>query len=175
MTLIPTMGTTPTWALALIYWLHMLATIIWIGSLAAVVLLILPIARSSLQAIDFAAFLEKVQRRLDPAAWLSLMILLGTGMFQMSASPQYQGFLAVDSRWAIAILVKHLVFIGMVAVSAYLTWGVLPALRRTALRRAKESSSIDTDRLTRHEIRLLRVNFILGVIILGLTALARVS
>jgi len=71
--------------------------------------------------------------------------------------------------------VKHLVFIGMVAVSAYLTWGILPALRRTALRRLKEGSSSDTDRLTQHEVRLLRVNFILGVIILGLTALARVS
>ncbi len=175
MILIPTMGTTPAWALALIYWLHMLATIIWIGGLAAVVLLILPSARSSLQASDFAAFLEKVQRRLDPAGWLSLLILLGTGMFQMSASPNYQGFLAIDSRWAIAILVKHLVFIGMVAVSAYLTWGLLPALRRSALLRAKQGSSVDTDRLTRHEIWLLRVNFILGVIILGLTALARVS
>lgn len=169
------MGTTPAWALALIYWLHMLATIIWIGGLAAVVILILPTARSSLQASDFAAFLEKVQRRLDPAGWLSLLILLGTGMFQMSASPSYQGFLAFNNRWAIAILIKHLVFLGMVAISAYLTWGLLPALRRSALLRAKEGSSINTAQLTRREIRLLRLNFILGVIILGLTALARVS
>jgi len=169
------MGTTPAWALALIYWLHMLATIVWIGGLAAVVLLILPAARNSLPAGDFATFLEKVQRRLDPAGWLSLVVLLGTGLFQMSSSPNYEGFLAIDNRWAIAILVKHLFFIGMVAVSAYLTWGLLPALRRNALLRAKGGSSDETDRLTRREIWLLRMNFILGVIILGLTALARVS
>jgi uncharacterized membrane protein len=169
------MGTTPAWALALIYWLHMLATILWIGGLAAVVIIILPAAGNSLQASDFAAFLEKVQHRLDPAGWLSLLILLGTGMFQMSASPDYQGFLAINSRWAMAILVKHLVFIGMVAVSAYLTWGLLPALRRSALLRAKGGSSDDTKRLTQKEIWLLRVNLILGVVILGLTALARVS
>lgn len=169
------MGTTPAWALALIYWLHMLATIVWIGGLAAVVLLILPAARNSLPAGDFAAFLEKVQRRLDPAGWLSLVVLLGTGMFQMSSSPNYEGFLAFDNRWAIAILVKHLFFIGMVAVSAYLTWGLLPALRRNALLRAKGGSSDKTGQLTQREIWLLRANFILGVIILGLTALARVS
>lgn len=173
--MISNLSTTPEWALALIYWLHMLATIIWIGGLAAVVLLVLPAARQSLPPGDFAAFLEKIQRRLDPAGWLSLMVLLGTGMFQMSASPDYAGFLAFNNRWAIAILIKHLFFIGMVAVSAYLTWGLLPALRRTALRRAKESPSIETDRLAQREIWLLRVNFILGVIILGLTALARVS
>jgi putative copper export protein len=148
--------------------------IVWIGALAAVVLLILPAARSSLQPSDFASFLEKIQRRLDPAGWLCLLILLGTGMFQMSANPGYQGLLAINNRWAIAILVKHIVFIGMVAVSAYLTWGLLPALRRNALLRAKEGSSEDRDRLTQHEIWLLRVNFILGVIILGLTALARI-
>ena len=141
------MSTTPAWALALIYWLHMLATIVWIGGLAAVVLLILPAARNSLQASDFAAFLEKVQRRLDPAGWLSLMVLLGTGMFQMSASPNYQGFLAIGNRWAIAILVKHLVFIGMVAISAYLTWGLLPALRRAALQRARQLSQGTLPRL----------------------------
>jgi uncharacterized membrane protein len=173
--LILTMSTTPAWALALIYWLHMLATIVWIGGLAAVVLLILPAARTSLQANEFAILLEKVQRRLDPAGWLSLVVLLGTGMFQMSANPNYQGFLAIDSRWAIAILVKHLFFFGMVAVSAYLTWGLLPALRRNALLRTRGGSSSETDRLNQREIWLLRVNFILGVIILGLTALARVS
>lgn len=169
------MSTIPAWALALIYWLHMLATIVWIGGLAAVVLLILPAARNSFQANEFAIFLEKVQRRLDPAGWLSLVVLLGTGMFQMSANPNYQGFLAIDSRWAIAILVKHLFFIGMVAVSAYLTWGLLPALRRNALLRARGGLPVETDRLNQREIWLLRVNFALGVIILGLTALARVS
>lgn len=169
------MSTTPAWALALIYWFHMLATIVWIGGLAAVVLIILPAAHKSLPASEFAVFLEKVQRRLDPAGWLSLVVLLGTGLFQMSASPNYQGFLAIDNRWAISILIKHLVFIGMVAVSAYLTWGLLPALRRNALMRSKGGSYSEPSQLIQQEIRLLRVNFILGVIILGLTALARVS
>lgn len=169
------MNPAPVWALSLAYWLHMLATIAWIGGLAALLLLVLPAARQGLELGDYAALLERIQRRLDPLSWFSLAVLLGTGMFQMSASPNYQGFLAITNRWSTAILVKHLFFLAMIAISAYLTWGVLPALRRYALMRAKGAPAEGADRLARREMILLQTNFALGVIILALTALARVS
>jgi 4-hydroxybenzoate polyprenyltransferase len=95
-------------------------------------------------------------------------------MFQMSASPHYQGFLAIHHPWAIAILVKHALFFGMAGVSAYLTWGVLPALRRVALLGAKASPE-QKQSLQRREQRLLHLNLILGILVLALTALARVT
>jgi uncharacterized membrane protein len=168
-------GTAPLWGLALAYWLHMLATIAWIGGLAAVVLLILPAARLRLEEEAYAGFLEAVQRRLDPLGWLCLAVLAGSGLFQMSASPNYQGFLAFENTWAKAILIKHLAFLGMIAVSATLTWGVLPELRRLALKRARGLAAPEAGRLQRREILLLRANFVLGVIILGLTAVARAA
>jgi uncharacterized membrane protein len=168
-------GTAPQWALALAYWLHMLATIAWIGGLAAVVLLVLPAAHKNLPEEAFPGFLESVQKRLDPLGWLSLAVLAGTGLFQMSASSNYQGLLAIDNPWAAAILVKHLAFLGMIGVSAFLTWGILPQLRRLALKRAKGKETPEAASLERREILLLRINFILGVIILGLTAIARAA
>lgn len=168
-------GPPPVWALSLAYWLHMLATILWIGGLSAVVLLVLPAARQGLEVEQYARLLDRIERRLDPLGWLSLAVLLGTGLFQMSANPNYAGFLAINNRWAIAILIKHLVFIGMLAVSAYLTWSLLPALRRAALQRGKAALDGSSEALIRREIWLLRLNFALGVVILGLTALARVS
>jgi uncharacterized membrane protein len=175
----------PAWGLTVTYWLHMLATVAWIGGLAALALLVLPAARSSLDPGGQAALLARIQRRLDPLAWFSLLVLLGTGLFQMSASPNYQGFLAVENTWAAAILVKHLVFGGMVAVSAWNTWGLLPALRRAALRQAAlkktppgaagGADSPEMERLQRQSQRLLNVNLVLSVMVLLLTALARVS
>jgi uncharacterized membrane protein len=153
----------------------MLATIAWIGGLAAVVLLVLPAARQNLPESAYPGFLESMQRRLDPLGWLSLAVLVGTGLFQMSASPHYQGFLAFENTWAKAILFKHLAFLGMIAVSAFLTWGVLPGMRRLALKRAKGKETPEIARLESREVLLLRLNFLLGVIILGLTALARVA
>jgi len=166
---------TPAWALTLAYWLHMLSTVIWIGSLAAVVLLVLPVAQRSLDMPAQIRLLESLQRRLDPLSWFCLVVLAGTGLFQMSANPNYLGFLAIDNRWAVAILVKHGLFLLMIAVSAYLTWGVLPQMRRQALRLARRLEAAETVRWQQWNRRLLQINFVLAVVILALTALARVS
>jgi uncharacterized membrane protein len=171
----PNAGEAPLWALSLAYWLHMLATIVWIGGLATLALLVLPAARQRLSADELASFLHNLQSRLDPLAWMSLAVLTATGLFQMSANPNYQGFLAFSNLWAQAILLKHLTFILMLGLSAYLTWGLLPALRRAALLRARNQSLQGVEQLQRQEIWLIRLNLILGVIILGLTALARAS
>ena len=166
--------TPSVWSLSLTYWLHMLATVVWIGGLAALTLLVLPAARKTLDAGAYANLLKAIQRRLDPLGWICLLIRAATGMFQMSASPNYQGFLEIGSRWAAAILIKHLVFFAMILVSGYLTWGLLPRLQRLALLQARGQETA-ADSLYRQEAILLRLNLILGAIVLALTAVARAS
>ena len=169
------MSNIPLWALTIAYWLHMLATIVWIGGIATIILLILPAAKEKLAPLDYASLLESIKRRLDPLAWLSLTILLGTGMFQMSANPNYEGFLTISNTWSKAILVKHVLFLCVIAVSAYLTWVLIPAQRRLALLRAKGIDTPEAERIAKREIWLQRVNLVLAIVILALTALARAS
>lgn len=169
------MATAPTWAISLAYWIHMLATVLWIGGLAALSALIIPAARSSLEPEQYAKLLGALQRRLDPLAWLCLAALFATGLLQMSANENYNGFLAIDSPWAIAILVKHLLIILMIGISAALTWGVLPGLRRAALLQAHGRNTPEISHLQRRETWMLRINLILGVLVLALTAIARAS
>lgn len=163
------------WTLSLIYWIHMLATVVWLGALSSLTLLLIPYAQAKLEPAVRLAFLESVQRRLDPLGWLCLALLTGTGMFQMSAHPQYGGLLAIDNQWAVALLLKHIAIGGMVAVNAALSLGVLPALRRAALRLSKGVEAPEIERLQRREIWLLRLNLLLGGLVLAFTALARVS
>lgn len=168
----------PFWALSLAYWIHMIATVVWIGGLAALVILVIPAARRALEPSAYAALLNGLQKRLDPLGWTCLLALGGTGLFQMSANPNYSGFLAIDNRWAAAILAKHLVLLGMIAASAYLTWGLLPNLQRLALRAARkgaEFNALEAWRLQRQELLILRLNLALSLLILALTALARAS
>jgi uncharacterized membrane protein len=165
----------PAWALSIAYWIHMLATVTWIGGLAALAIFVLPAAHKSLDESVFPAFLADLRRRLDPLAWLSLVLLIATGLFQMSANPNYEGFLSINNRWAAAILVKHLVFIAMTGISAYLTWGILPAMQRAALRLAHGQPAPESQALQRREVLLMRVNLALGLIVLGLTAIARAA
>jgi uncharacterized membrane protein len=172
---------TPAWGITLAYWLHMLATVTWVGGLAALALLVLPSAGRVLDEPAYARLLSEIQRRLDALGWFSLAILVATGLVQMSANPNYQGFFTIGNLWAGAILVKHLVIAGMIGISAILTWGILPGLKRMVLRieRARtDPGSVDIDQLTkasRANARLIRANLILGVIVLALTAIARAA
>lgn len=169
------MNTPPAWALALVFWLHMLATVAWIGGVFSISILILPAARKSLKPADLLAFMEAMQKRLEPLAWFSLGLLIATGLFQLSANSHYNGFFDVSTQWSLAILVKHGLVAVMVVVSAVQTWEVLPAIRRTLMRREKGAREDEIVKLQKREDRLLRMNFILSILILGATALARAA
>ena len=165
----------PTWALALTYWLHMLATAVWVGSLAAISLLVLPTIKRTLNPETQLVFIEAMQKRLEPIAWFSISLLIVTGLFQMSVNPHYDGFLSFSTQWSLAILAKHVLGIFMVVTSAIQTWEVIPAIRRAIVMSKKSKNTELLEALRHREISLLRINFGLSVLILGATALARVS
>ena len=166
----------PTWALALTYWLHMLATVAWLGGLAAIAILVLPAAKKSLKPADQLAFIEAMQRRIEPLAWFSMSLLAITGLFQMSVNPHYDGFLSTTGQWSLAILTKHSFGLLMVVVSAVQTWEVLPAIRRGLMRVEKGlADENEIQQLQRREQLLIRINIGLSILILAATAFARAS
>ena len=152
----------------------MLATVVWIGSLAAINLLVLPASTRTLKLADQLSFISALQKRLEPLAWFCMGVLLVTGMFQMSTSPHYDGFVSVSTQWSLALLIKHGFGVIMVVVSAIQTWEVLPAIQRTLMKKDKASEE-ELAQLQRKELLILRVNLVLSALILGATAFARVS
>ena len=119
----------------------MLATVTWIGSLAAINLLVLPASTRTLKLADQLSFIAALQKRLEPLAWFSMGLLVVTGLFQMSANPHYDGFLSTSTQWSLAILIKHGLVGIMAVVSAIQTWEVLPAIHRTLMK--KENAKPD--------------------------------
>ncbi len=94
----------------------------------------------------------------------------------MSVNPHYDGFLSTSTQWSLAILIKHLLGIIMIVVSAIQTWEVIPAIRRAILLSKKNKADPgQLDSLRRREILLLRTNFGLSLLILLATAFARAS
>ena len=168
------MTTPAAWILAILYWLHMLATVTWIGSLAAINLLVLPASTRTLKLVDQLSFIAALQKRLEPLAWFCMGLLLVTGLFQLSTSPHYDGFLNTSTQWSLAILIKHGLAIIMVVVSAIQTWEVLPAIHRTLMKKEKAGEG-DLEKLQKKELLILRINLLLSALILAATAYARVS
>lgn len=163
----------PYWILALIFWLHMLAAVTWIGSLVSMSVLVLPASARTLSPVNQLALIEAIQKRLEPIAWFSVSLLVVTGLFQMSVNPHYNGFLSTSGQWSLSILTKHVLVAILVAVSAVYTWDILPAICRALMRKDKA----DQDQLAtlqRRQTVLLHTSLVLGLILLA-TALARAS
>jgi uncharacterized membrane protein len=166
------------WLLSVAYWLHMAATVVWLGGLfvLAVALPPEPVGAGDRHPHDDPR--RPLQARLQPLSWLSLALLIGTGLLQMSANPHYEGFLTIANRWSLAILAKHLTFILMIAVTAYQTWRLGPELERIGWLRAKRPEETDPGAVATLQARmrrLSRLNLALAVIVLALTALARTA
>jgi uncharacterized membrane protein len=158
------------------YFLHMAATVVWVGGIAVMALVVYPGARRALGSGPgpAAAVIAECQRRFSPLAMLSLVTLIATGLIQMSVNPNYNGFLKIDSTWAAAILLKHLAFGVMALVGAYSVWGLSPALNRLALLESKGKLTGDElSSLRTREERLNRFNLVCALIVLLLTAIAR--
>jgi uncharacterized membrane protein len=163
--------TIPLWVLAISYWIHLLATVTWLGGLMMMTVVAWPAVRDRIMEADQWV---QLQRRSTPWANASLVILWATGLLQMTADPNYDGFLAVDSLWAQAILIKHIAVIAMMVFALYIQWRIHPALSRLALLEKKRPQMANAERkkLANQEVRLVRLNLICAAAVLLFTAIA---
>ncbi|MEE8482601.1 MAG: CopD family protein [Acidiferrobacterales bacterium] len=163
------------WQLSAAYFVHMLASVVWVGGIALAVLVVWPAAQRVLND-ESEQLLVEWQRRFSPLVMLSLVALVVTGLIQMSANPNYTGLFKIDNVWSAAILGKHIAFGVMVVISAYLAWGLYPQMARLPLLAIKHKAQAIEIRATlrRRQIRLNRLNLICAVLVLAFTAIARV-
>ena len=155
----------------------MAATVTGIGGLFFSSIVI-PISLSSgkLDLKQQATLLEAIRKRFDPIAWLSLFILVGTGLVQMSANPSYVGLFALSGRGATALFAKHVAIGLMVVIAAAQTWVIQPRINRLLLKLARaEANSEETMTLLKRQKNLNQINFVLAILVLGFTAIARSS
>jgi len=164
----------PAWVLAFTYWLHLLATVTWIGAIISMSILFLPAASKTLKPIDYLALIDAMQKRLEPIAWFCMSLLLLTGLFQMSVNSHYDGFASTSTQWSLAILIKHILGIFMIIASAIQTWEVIPAIRRLLMNK-KKADEEQVILLQKRETLLLRINFGLSILILLATSFARAA
>ena len=156
------------------FFLHLLATVAWIGGLVTLALVVQPVLNRSVTEVrERARVLEAILKRFQPVANLSLAVLILTGMVQTFTSRFYKGFLRLDNLWAQAIFFKHVAVLGMIIVAGFITFSVQPALKRNALLIANGlSDEQQLARLQQQQARLSWTNLVLSVLVLLFTAVA---
>jgi len=159
------------WILAASYWVHLLSTIVWLGGIVLMAFIAWPALNQG--TLDANQWFQ-LQKRFLPWVNASLVLLLITGFIQMTNDENYSGFLAIDSLWAWAMLLKHVAYVVMVALTATMQFILYPAMTRTALlaQTRPETAAAERDKLAAREIRYLRLNVAAAMIVLLFTAIA---
>jgi len=160
--------------LAISQFFHLIATVVWIGGLVILTVLVWPETRRLLaESPGTYILLNRLRKRFLPLTNLSLAVLIVTGLFQMTANPNYEGVLQFANDWSRAILLKHIAIGGMVICGVALQFWVAPALERASLLADRQKGDpVEWERLHRLEVRLTWINVALGVLVLAFTAWA---
>lgn len=159
------------WQLSLAYFIHLIATVVWIGGVVISALVVWP-SHSHLTERDARIQFAQWQRRFSPLALLAMIALTGSGLMQMAADPNYEGLLQIFNLWSWVMLFKHLAFVAMVLVSVYSAYGLYPALSRQLLLFQANKPAPNLARLQGQMVALNWVNLGAAVLVLAFTAIA---
>lgn len=162
-------------SLALSLFVHLVSTALWIGGLLITMILVWPSVRRALQESPaLYSLLSRLRKRFYPISNLCLVALIVTGLFQMTASEFYDGFLTFDNTWSQIMLAKHVLIAVMALAGLALQYAVAPALERATLLLERGKGTTTTEQewqvLRQREVWLTWVNGSLGVAVLALSA-----
>ena len=157
--------------LATSYLVHLVATVVWIGGIVFMAFVVMPATATEPGSWRL---LSSIQRRFAPMANLSLIVLIVTGMVQLTASSNYVGFLNLSNTWAKAIFLKHIAVGGMILAGLYMNLVLQPDISRmTMLLGSGKARPGDAAALTRRQSQLTQINVVLAIVVLLFTAVAR--
>lgn len=155
-------------ALSLVNWLHLFATVAWIGGMTTNVLVLLPSVRETLEPPAAGRFLGAVMRRFRRLVYGSILLLLLSGALMTALNENYLGPGQFGNTWSQVILVKHVFVATLVLVAVYAFEALAPRVSRLAAK----GPSPELARLQRLQLRLAATGLLLGLIILFLTGMA---
>lgn len=152
--------------------LHLLAVVVWIGGLVVFRLVVWPatdavVRGGHVSELARRSLVSSLNRRSTSLTYGAMVIFLITGTAMMSQNPNYQGFLQIGSLWTIVILAKHVVIAGLVLSTVYVSNSINKQMDRLA-----PGEDAAYARLEERQKDMLDLNALLGVIVLGLTAIA---
>ena len=153
--------------IALSFWLHSLATIVFIGHYLLFSLIYLP-ALSNIESIDGTGpILSTFSKRSRSWLYVSLLTFLFTGTYLTFIDPNYLGIGNFGNPWAILMLVKHILIIGMIAMGFWFN-----AILRVGPLMSSNSGAAQALLRFRQYSNMMAIS---GILVLLLTAISQVQ
>lgn len=146
--------------ISLSYWLHALATVVFIGYFVLLAGVYLPALSKNGTA------LSEISKRSRLWLYASLIIFMITGIYLTFIDPNYQGIGNFSNFWAVMMLVKHILIVGMIGMGFWYN---------AILRVGPVMSSNNPEQAIVRFRNYVNVMAVCGVLVLLLTALAQVE
>jgi len=96
-------------------WIHALATVLFIGHYLLLTLIYLPAFGKHKPEVA-GPILSEISKRSRVWMYSSLLIFIVTGIYLMIVDPNYRGIGDFGNPWAVLMLVKHILIVGMIAM-----------------------------------------------------------
>lgn len=144
--------------LAASHWVHLIATVIWIGGIIFILFVTMPSAKQVLWP-DAGKLMGDISKRFTPIANYSIIFLLVTGIVLTYLNKQSSGIGHFVSSWVLFLIVKHVLVLGMFVVHFYRGMVLAPKIAGTESAEQKAS-------LQRLSLNLVKANFFLGLLVL---------
>jgi len=157
------------WVVALSHFLHAMGTVVWIGGILMTLLVIVPGSKAALESPPLVGKLMKeVARRFTPLANMSILLLIATGIIMLYYDKNYTSFLDLKKSWNVVIAIKHSFVATMILIHFYRGLILNPKIEKFSSKR----DEIRSARLKKISMDLVKVNLVLGIIVLLLTAVS---
>ena len=163
--------------LSLSYFLHLTATVMWIGGMAMVLLVILPAAKMTLGSASIVGQLMKaIAKRFASMANVSIFLLIVTGIVIAHYEGKRTGFLDFGDPSSFIMILKHVLVALMILIHYYRIMILNPKAEKISSKTHESHAdpilSSKATRLRKLSLDLVKVNLILGTTVLLLTALS---
>ncbi|MDZ7291948.1 MAG: CopD family protein [candidate division KSB1 bacterium] len=150
-----------------IEFLHLLATVTWIGGMIYTILVLMP----SLTAMDpplRGRLMGTASRRFSIIAWSSIVVLLVTGYLKTPSGMLFD----TSSTYGITLLLKHFVFLIMLIIGILITFLIVPKIGKLAPKPGEQPSAEFLQ--AQKQLPVFAVtNMVLGIVILFIISILR--
>ncbi|MEK6699316.1 MAG: DUF4149 domain-containing protein [Nitrospirota bacterium] len=143
------------------YWIHLVATVLWIGGIIFIIFIVIPSSRQVLGA-ESGKLMGEISKRFTPLANYSIILLFVSGIVLAGLNNQFSGVRILESNWTMALILKLVLFFSMTAIHFYRGLVLAPKMMRTTTQTEKTA-------LQKLSINLVKVNFTLGLSVLLLS------
>ncbi len=150
----------------IIKWIHLMATVAWIGGMLTNFVVYLPAIRKVLDPPTTGKLMGAVMKRFRLMVYISIGVFFLSGMIMGFVHGGADGIPSAGDNWLFILTMKIVVFTIMVVTAIYAFEFLAPKVAKIAA----NGPSPELLRIQKSQMLLAMIGFVMGMIILALTA-----